>query len=149
MRPVRTLVVLASEGAARLLVNEGVGHGLAETAALAAETFGDVDVPRADRPGRSSAGPGAVALHGLDPHTTERELRRARFAEHVVAALVRQWEAGGHDRLVIAAPPKFLGELRAALPPALAGAVAAELPKDLVRLPLRELAGHFAGVAAF
>ncbi|MCL4188917.1 MAG: host attachment protein [Rhodobacteraceae bacterium] len=149
MRPVRTLVMLASEGAARLLVNEGVGRGLSETGALAAGDFPDVDVGHADRPGRGSAGPGEMALHGLDPHATEREQRRERFAEHVVAWLAGAWEGGGYDRLIVAAPPRFLGELRAALPPALAGAVTADLPKDLVKLPLRELPAHFAGVAAF
>lgn len=149
MRPVRTLVLLASEGAARLFVNEGVGRGLGEIGALAAGDFPDVDVGHADRPGRGSAGPGEMALHGLDPHATEREQRRGRFAEHIVAWLARAWEDGGYDRLIVAAPPRFLGELRAALPPALAAALAADLAKDLVKLPLRELPAHFAGVAAF
>ncbi|MCC6304369.1 MAG: host attachment protein [Rhodobacteraceae bacterium] len=149
MRAVRTLVLVAGEGAARLLVNEGVGRGLAELRSIAAGDFPDVDVGVADRPGRGSAGPGEMALHGFDPHATEREQRRARFADHVVAWLAAAWEGAGYDRLIVAAPPRFLGELRASLPEALAAAVAADLSKDLVRVPSRELAGHFAGVAAF
>lgn len=149
MRPVRTLVVVASEGAFRLLANEGVGKGLTEVAHVGADAFPDVATAYSDRPGRSSAGPGPMALHGLDPHQSVREQRRARLAAHLARAVEDAWDSGDYDRVVLAAPPKLLGLLRAELAPRVAGHVSGELAKDLVKIPPTELPAHFADVAAF
>lgn len=149
MHPVRTLVLVASEKTARLLVNAGVGKGLQPLREVAAADFPDVGVPASDRPGRSTAAAGAVARHGFDPHETERDRRRGRFAAHLAEALADEWARGGYDRIVIAAAPRLLGELRADLPEALRPHVVAELDKDLAKVPLAELAPHFHGVAVF
>lgn len=146
MRAVRTLVMLGSEKAVRFLVHEGPGRKLQELPGIEAADFPDVTVEYSDRPGRSSAVRGEVGLHALDPHETERDFRRERFAAHAVAALSAEWGKGGYDRIIIAAPPKFLGELRDGLPATLAAAVVADLPKDLVKVPLHEMAPHFAEV---
>lgn len=145
MKPATTLVLLAAEKAARFYLHAGVGKGLTEAGAIAADEFADADAAWSDKPGRSTGGPG-MAPHAFDPHQTERELERARFAAHVVAALAER--AAEADRIVIAAAPRMLGELRARLPPELARKVAAELDKDLVKVPRQDLPSHFAGVLA-
>lgn len=145
MRTVRTLVLLAAEKAARFHLNDGVGKGLVADGGLDAADFPDTDTGWSDRPGRGSAGPG-LSRHAFDPHETERDQERARFAAHVVAAL--EDRAASADRIVIAAAPRMLGELRARLPPALAARVVAELDKDLVKVPAADLPAHFAGVLA-
>lgn len=145
MRPVTTLVVLAAEKAARFYRNAGVGKGLSDAGAIAAEDFADADAAWSDKPGRSTGGPG-MAPHAFDPHHTERDLERARFAAHVVAAMAERGAEA--DRIVIAAAPRMLGELRARLPAALARKVTAEIDKDLVKVPPQDLPPHLEGVLA-
>jgi len=147
MKPVRTLVVLANEGTVRFLENEGVGKGVTEIATYDADAERIAETEFADQPGRSRGAPGQ-ARHGYAPPESEREHARALFADRVLAELRSAWNAGVHDRLVIAAPPKMLGELRARLD-TLSDHVTAELDKDLVKIPLRDLPGHFSDVAAF
>jgi len=48
------------------------------------------------------------------------------------------------ERLIIAAAPTALGDLRPALTPAVREVVIAELPKDLTNLPTPQLEKHFA-----
>ena len=65
----------------------------------------------------------------------------------IMDALAAEWASAKHDRIVIAAGPKLLGEVRAHLPKALQAHVAAELHKDLAKIPLHDLPPHFAQVA--
>jgi protein required for attachment to host cells len=148
MKPVLTMVLVASERDARLFVNAGVGAGLAERAQLLAEAYEDADQGFDDAPGVMMGGPGG-ARHGLPARESAREARRAAFAAHVVEALERAVRDEACTRLVVSAPPKMLGHLRATLPPLLAGMVVADMPKDLARIPARDLPRHFAEVAAF
>jgi protein required for attachment to host cells len=145
MKPVTTLVLLAAEKAARFYRHPGIGKGFVDAETVAAADFADSDAAWADRPGRGTGGPG-TAPHGFDPHRTERDLERARFAAHVIAALAEKAE--GADRIVIAAAPRMLGELRAHMPAALAVRVAAELDKDIVKAEPADLPAHLAGVLA-
>lgn len=148
MKPVKTLVLLASEAEARILQNAGPGKGLEELAVLRAKDFPDTDRGFSDGAGRQSAAPG-IARHGFAPRETAREARRTTFAAITIEALAQLWHRGGHDRIVIAAAPKLLGELRARMPAELAGAITADLPKDLVKVDLRSLTSHFSRIAAF
>lgn len=148
MKPVRTLVLVASEAEARILENCGPGKGLTELAGIRADDFPDTDQEFNDTAGRQSAAPG-VARHAFAPRETVREARRGTFAGLVLDAFAEAWKQGGQERLVVAAPPRFLGELRSRMPAKMADAVAADLPKDLVKVALRDLPEHFAKVAAF
>ena len=149
MKPDRTMIALASEQQLRLFVNEGVGKGLVELDDLAREAFPDLESHShyADRPGRG-AGAGGVGRHGFEPHETERAQIRDRFAFYVAGVIDKAFTREGCDRLVIAAAPKMLGELRADLPEALHDKVVAELDKDLVKIPLQDLGRHLEGVIA-
>lgn len=77
-----------------------------------------------------------IATHkaGADAH---------RYTHDIVDALAAEWATAKHDRIVIAAGPKLLGDLRAHLPKALHAHVAAELHKDLAKIPLHDLPPHF------
>jgi protein required for attachment to host cells len=70
---------------------------------------------------------------------------RAHLAKHAAKILTAEWSRGIYDRIVIAAGPKMLGEIRHDLPKALHDHIAAELHKDLVKVPLQNLLSHFAG----
>jgi len=145
MTPIRTLVLLAGAEDARLFVNEGVGKGLTEIVALSATQFPETATEYADRPGRQSAAPG-MGRHGLQPSTSVDDQQRDRFADRVIEALEQEWPQAGADRLVIAAPPKMLGRLRARLKGAPKAALMADIDKDLMHLAPKDLAPHLDGV---
>ena len=147
MKPIMTLVLVANDGEARLLVNEGVGNGLSQLAQHSAAELDQDRFEYADRRGRESAAPG-MARHALEPRSSPQRQAREAFAAHLAAALRAAWQAGGYDRIMLAAAPRTLGALRAELGD-LAPHVSASLDKDLVKVPLSDLPRHFAGVAAF
>ncbi|MDJ0627015.1 MAG: host attachment protein [Rhodobacter sp.] len=148
MKPVETLVVLANEREARVLVNEGVGKGLRQLRHLSRKAVSGDRIAYADDSGRSRSGPGG-AHHKMEPSSSEVRQNRETFAADLLGEVEKTWAKGSYDRLVISAPPKMLGAVRERLPTGLAEALTAELDKDLLHTPLAELAGHFSEVAAF
>lgn len=147
MRPIRTLVVIASEGEAKFMKNEGVGKGLQEVSGVTIDVLNPEAHEFADDPGRNSAAPG-MGRHAFDPETPERDHKRREFASLVAERVKALWDKGDYDRIVLAAPPKMLGELRGRLE-TLSDKIYAEVDKDLVNTPVRELPDRFADVAAF
>lgn len=146
MKPETTLVLLLDDAEACFLFNDGPGKGLRELSRLSLAEFDDTQIEYQDRAGRQTGGPRNTARHGFDPTETLEDLRRARFADHVVAALEQKWPKARADRLVVAAPPKMLGVIRKALRGAPAAALAADLAKDLMKIPPNDLPKHFEGV---
>lgn len=148
MKPARTLVLVASEGEAKILENTGKGKGLKELCAMRADDFPDVDQGFTEAPGHQTAAPG-MGGHAFTPRESEREARRTTFAGIILEGLEQVWKKGGHDRMIVAASPRLLGELRQRMPKAMVAAVAADLPKDLLKVKLIDLPGHFKEVADF
>ena len=146
MKPVRTLVLVADDQTARFLINEGIGKGLKEVAGLSAAQFLDAQIEYDDRPGRQTGGPGGVARHGFDPGEKADAAGRSRFAGYVAEELAREWKRVKPDRLILAAAPKMLGELRSRLNGAPAAALHGDLAKDLVKVSAKDLPGHFADI---
>ncbi len=102
---------------------------------------------KSDHPGRAFD-TGSGARHAMeprrDPHVYEKHLFAQRVAHLInVAAAHKEF-----DRLVIAAPPKMLGELRAELDQQAARLVVAEIDRDLIKTPKSELLAHFADALA-
>jgi len=147
MKPVRTLILMASESRLRLAENTGVGKGVTELSLRSAADLGVEPTRYADMPGRGQAAPG-MAAHGFDRPTSERDQTRDSLAEAIAAAALAEWQKGSYDRLIVAAPPKMLGALRPRLPAALTAALSVDLPKDLTKLPALELAKHLDQVLA-
>lgn len=89
-----------------------------------------------DRPGRSQESASA-ARHAIEPRTDpHREAKRAfavRLADQLEAA------SGSYARLLLVAPPAFLGDLREALGDAARRKLRGTLDKDLTALPLADL----------
>lgn len=145
MKSIRTLVVLANEHDLRLLATDAAGQGLHQIAHHAASEFSDAAVRYSDREGRMRNGPGPISA--LDRPTSERSQSRGHFADHVLALTEAQWAAGGFDQLIIAAPAAMLGVLRDRLGPDLAAVLLTDLTKDLLHIPLEDMAGHLPDLA--
>ena len=123
------VVVIADSGRARIF---RVGPSLTGFEEHQALVHSESRLSMRDRVSGSQGrlGTGAVA----EPHTQPRDIEHARFAKEV-AAHIRDLD---FERLIVAAPPKFLGALRKVIDVP-QGTLFADIAKDLTRLPLPEL----------
>lgn len=148
MKKTVTWVLIADGAQARVLENTGPGKGLKQVDGLdwAIEPLQAQEIVT-DRPGRghSSAGSGRSAM---EPRTDPVEHRESEFVKSVAATLDRRQQSGAFDRLVIAAAPIALGNIRKALTPAVKKAIVAELNKDLTNTPTAQLDQHLDGIIA-
>ncbi|MEQ6884535.1 host attachment protein [Salicola sp. Rm-C-2C1-2] len=95
-----------------------------------------------DRPGRQ-----ADSMNGgrsaMEEHTEPKEVEAQKFARELADNLEHSRNQGQVEKLYIAAPPKFLGELRKHMKPELKAIVAEEIGKDLSQMNPREMRKHF------
>ena len=141
--PKPTIWVLVADAArARLFQVEQPQQVL--SAALGQELIGSNLRSReiaSDRPGRTFDS-GGEGRHAKEPPTDPARHAQAEFAREVVQLLDEKRESRSFERLIVVAPPQFLGDLRAAMPQQLQASVAAEVAKDLSKLPLHDLQDH-------
>jgi len=91
-----------------------------------------------DRPGRtfSSMGTRRSALQETNWHKLEKH----RFAKEIADALYSAAHRGQYSKLILAAPPMTLGDLRKALHKEVSDKVVGEVSKDLTNMPAHEIA---------
>lgn len=139
MHPTNTWILLADGAHARLLRNLGPGKGLEELSP------GTIDMPHppnreldSDKPGRvqDSAGPGR---HSMEPHIYPHEKLKQDFAKSLADGINSAVNKNRFDRLIVAAPPKILGELRQKLDKNAQSRVYREIDKDLTTVSEKEL----------
>ena len=104
---------------------------------------------KSDRPGRlfthapSTAGRrGAVTHHSTGGEHSPRKVEAERFARRIVEALDEARRQQQYDRLIVMAPPAFLGLLRKEMPAAVHALLSAEIAKDLVHEPPEALGAY-------
>ena len=146
----KTGILVAHDAGARFFENEGPGKGI--------ELIEELDHPEGrerdrdfdtDRPGRSfrknSADPRRAAMsRSQTPH--ERAV--ADFARVLAQKLQRGRTSNRYDRLVLVAPPRFLGLLRSSLDGPTTQLVVGSLDKDLAAHKESELVEHLGEVIA-
>lgn len=93
-----------------------------------------------DRPGRShsSVGPGRSAVGQTDWH----DQAEAKFLKDIAEKLHLAVHNGTTKELVIVAPPRALGMIRAHYTPAIKQALQKEIDKDLVKMPADQIEKH-------
>ena len=146
MRKRTTWILIADGARARIVLSEGWSSGLRRAldhdfAASRAptRTYG------ADKPGRTFESADG-SRHALEPRVDWHQYEKHLFAVSMAKVLDQAAERGVFDRLVLVAPPKTLGALRAALKPRTRKMVIAEVGKDLTHVPVRGLAEHLRDV---
>jgi protein required for attachment to host cells len=149
MKAIKTWIVLADGDQAKIFEHDGPGKGLhaVKDVNLEQDRLRAQDI-MADKPGRafSSAGPGSRSA--VDYRSDPVAVRERRFVEKLADVLEQKRQEGAFDRLVIAAAPTALGDLRPALSEEVKSAILAELPKDLTNVPTAKLAEHLDGIIA-
>lgn len=141
MKKIVTWILVANGTQARVLEHSGPNKGLSSIKGLewSIPPLQSQDI-NTDRPGRGATG-GA-----MEPRTDAAQHREAEFARSVATAL--ETKLGDFDRLVIAAAPIALGNLRKALSEQIKKTIVAELDKDLTNLPTAQLDKHLDGIIA-
>jgi len=142
----RTWILIADGARARILLNEGPGTGLESATDTEYET--DHRLTReigSDRPGRVHES-ADVVRHAYVPRVDWHEFAKQLFAREMAQILDAAAERNAFDALVLVAPPKTLGELRAALGKGSRAKVSAELGKDLCNVAVHDLPSHLADV---
>jgi protein required for attachment to host cells len=157
MATTTTWIVAADASRARILQRTGRSQPLVEVQTLSHPTgrMHERDLQTDGEPRFN--GHGGVGKPGSAPTggpASDREAQGAR--EHAVGVFARQVGQylekarleHRYDRLVVVAPPKFLGALRGEFGKELAQVVVDEIPKDLSGLNARQLDEHFKSSSA-
>jgi protein required for attachment to host cells len=132
--PANALVLVSDGRRARLMRNQGtpVNPKLVVERDISRENP-PTHEQGTDKPGRRYGATvnGQGVFRGAIEQTDYHQQQEERFAAELAEILYKLEHAGRFNDLVVVAPPKMLGDLRAKLHPKVAGAVVGELPKDL------------------
>lgn len=145
MKPSVTWVLIADGAQARILEYTGPSKGLTQVEGLKFEDArlrsGEI---MSDKPGRSYSSTG-YGRSGMEQRTDPRDYRETEFLRSVAEVINKKALENVFRKLVIAAPPQALGDLRKLLSPAATEKVSAEIAKDLTTVPILDLGKHFEG----
>ncbi|MDJ0390523.1 host attachment protein [Roseomonas sp. E05] len=94
-----------------------------------------------DRPGRVVESVGG-ARHAVEPRHDPHDAAEADFARELAKKLEADAAQGRYARLMLVAPPRFLGQLTRNLGDAARHRLRGTLDKDLVRAPLPDIVAH-------
>lgn len=134
-----TWILVADRAKARLFTLEGRDGELVEF-----ESFVNTEgrLPgrelQSDRPPRTHDRFGRNR-HGIEPHTRPREKASQRFADLLGGILDKARSGNRYRDLVLVAPPRFMGELNAALGSHAGASVVAKVSKNLTTAPSQSL----------
>lgn len=148
MKKTVTWILVADGARARILKNEGPGKGL--EAAMDQEFRHKLPSTHelgVERPGRVQESANA-ARHAMENPVDWHRFEKEKFAKEMAGVLDKAAAAGAFERLILVAPPRTLGDLRAALGAAAKKKVTAELDKDLTHVPVGDMPGHLGGLLA-
>ncbi len=135
-------IVVAESARAKIFSRARVGGTLQEIAALSHPESRLHDTAlTSDGPGRSfdSYGEGR---HGMEQATDPQDREARAFAREIARHLDHGRNQRSYDALVLVAPPKFLGLLRAELHKTACDLVIGEINKNLVEADLETLGHH-------
>jgi protein required for attachment to host cells len=138
-----TWILIADGGHAAFFHNDGPGKGLQPIFELGERHHNPAshDI-MSDKQGAMSGGPGTSGSAALLPRNDPHELAEERFVEHLAHELDKAAQEKRFDRLIIAAAPRALGQIRKALAASTTKLVTAEYNKDLTKLGVAEIADH-------
>jgi protein required for attachment to host cells len=100
-----------------------------------------------DRPPRTTESMGG-ASHIIQPHTSPEDKVARRFAGELSDVLERGRLEHRYERLILAAPPHFLGTLQHALGKQASACLVAHVDKDLTTLPASEIQHRLAAAGS-
>lgn len=142
-----TWILVADEARARVFEDDGTGAALVERHSLIhAEGRQHGRDVFADRKPRTQESAGS-ARHAIEPHTDPEDVEAGRFARELAHLLEQARHARQFERLLLVAPPHFLGVLRRTIGDGVAALVVGSMSKDLTHEPADVIRQRIAGSA--
>lgn len=137
-RQIPTWIVVADASAAKFFLM--ADHARLEKSAptMVSDLERHASDLKSDKPGRSFSSANGVR-HAVEPHHDYHKLQKHDFAHEVIAFLEKSFDAHAFERLVLVAPARSLGELRALLPQKMKPCIWHEFARDYVKLEAAEI----------
>lgn len=133
-----TWILVADEGRARLFAGKTVDGELTELAGFAHPEAHHPEAAARDRLPRVQQS-ASSARHAIEPRITAEQKQAMEFA-HLLADILNDGRVEhSYQRLVLIAPPRFLGTMRAALHPEVSKLVSATSNKDITKASLEAI----------
>lgn len=149
MKAKTTWILIADGAQAKVFEHAGPGKGLRIVEDMQFEQVPlQASEIMSDRPGNSIGSQGARNSGGVEYSSDPVAVRERRFVENVAEELEKQRQKGAFERLIVAAAPTALGDLRPAFSKGVKDTIVAELSKDLTNIPTAKLEAHFAELLA-
>ena len=137
-----TWIVVADSSAARIFDAPSATGALNEIASYAhAESRLHERDLRTDQPGTTKDRTGS-AKHGIEPRTSPKEHEAIVFARMLAETIERARAKSQIQRLLLVAPPEFLGHLRSAMDANTRRIVEGEFTLNVVRMAPDEIRRH-------
>jgi len=141
-----TWILIADRGGARLFAHRGRSTGLQLIEEIPHPEGrlknGDIN---ADKHGRAFDSKGA-GRHAMSTSQEPTAQVSTRFAKQLSERLEHGAHQNEFDRLILAAAPRFLGDLRGSLGDNSSSRLTTTLNKDLSGVDERDLPGHFSDI---
>ena len=133
----RTWILVMDSGRAKILARGDYGRFDTVASEACADARNRTRDIVTDRRGRHPGG--GASRHAMDPETTPRRVVGVEFVRSIARRIDAAAAHDAFDGLVVIAPAKTLGDLRATLSDGTRGRIRAEIDKDLVGLKEHEL----------
>jgi len=95
-----------------------------------------------DLPGRSFDSSGSGGRHAMETKLSPKEQSAIGFSKIICDQLESYRSKGEFDKLIVAAPPEFLGLLRKKMGTNISRTISTEIDKNLVNLSNEEIRQH-------
>ncbi|MFQ5508175.1 MAG: host attachment protein [Leptospirillia bacterium] len=136
-----TWILVADSSRARIFAKNGRAELTEEAGLIHPESRLHEQELTSDLPGRGSSGMGGER-HGVASQVLPKRHEAITFSKQVTHTLEAARTEGRFSRLMVVAPPAFLGMLRDAFSHPLSAMVSHEVNKNLVQMRPRELREH-------
>ena len=141
MKLPKRLYVIADGGRARFVAMDDAGDFHTLSSFVSSEMHQRTSDLGRDRPSRVKESANA-ARHAVEPKHDLHDAVKEDFVRQVAAAIDQEHGERKFDELILVAPSRVIGPLKASLSKAMAEAVVKELQKDLTKVADHELRSH-------
>jgi protein required for attachment to host cells len=141
MKLPKRLYVIADGGRARFVAMDDAGEFHTLSSFVSSEMHQRTSDLGRDRPARVKESANA-ARHSVDAKHDLHDAVKEEFVRQVAAAIDQEHGERKFDELILVAPSRVIGPLKASLSKAMAEAVVKELQKDLTKVADHELRSH-------
>lgn len=142
MKKTVTWILTADHQSARVFANDGPGRGIRLVDGFAMQAH----LPSSHEAGSHRPDIGFASKdgrgHGVEQRSDPHDKAAGQFMDRVATSIVESLDRGAFQRLVVAAPPRALGELRELFPAKVRDLIVGEMDLDLTKASVDAVSEH-------